>query len=135
MCHLFERGEVLGRVSGTAKDVLQRSVLEQREDEGIMGKKLGNALIIYGVLNFLVVLFIPGVMNGVVVGAFAWMIIMIVLGSWQRGKARAQESRDKQTQLLEQMSRQQEQQKQTLNDAINKALDQRQQRRTGEFNN
>lgn len=125
----------MGRVSGTAKDVLQRSVLEQREDEGIMGKKLGNALIIYGVLNFLVVLFIPGVMNGVVVGAFAWMIIMIVLGSWQRGKARAQESRDKQTQLLEQMSRQQEQQKQTLNDAINKALDQRQQRRTGEFNN
>jgi len=100
-----------------------------------MGRKLGNALIIYGVLNFVVCLFIPGVMNGVVVGAFIWMIIMIALGSWQRGKARAQESRDKQTQLLQDMSRQQEQQKQTLNDAINKALDQRQQRRTGEFNN
>jgi hypothetical protein len=53
-----------------------------------MGKKLGNALIIYGILNFLfsLVLGIPIL----IIGALIWMIIMIAIGNWQRSKARAE---------------------------------------------
>jgi len=100
-----------------------------------MGKKLGNALIIYGVLNFVASWFVP-LGPGVIAGAFIWMIIMILVGNWQRGKARAEASRDKQTQLLEEMKSQQEQQ-QKRTDVINRILDdhQQQQRRTREFNN
>jgi type III secretory pathway component EscV len=67
-----------------------------------MGKKLGNALIIYGILNFLfsLVLGIPIL----IIGALIWMIIMIAIGNWQRSKARAEKARDKQTELLKRVA-------------------------------
>lgn len=65
-----------------------------------MGKKFGNALIIYGIINFLVS-FAFG--NGIIIGALIWMIILRAPGNWQRSKARAEESRDKQTELLRRM--------------------------------
>ena len=67
-----------------------------------MGKKLGNALIIYGILNFLfsLVLGIPIL----IIGALIWMIIMIALGNSQRSKARAEKARDKQTELLKRVA-------------------------------
>jgi type III secretory pathway component EscV len=67
-----------------------------------MGKKLGNALIIYGILNFLfsLVLGIPIL----IIGALIWMIIMIAIGNWQRSKARAEKAGDKQTELLKRVA-------------------------------
>jgi cytochrome oxidase assembly protein ShyY1 len=67
-----------------------------------MGKKLGNALIIYGIINFIASFALGSAI--IVVGALIWMIILIALGNWQRGKARAEEARDKQTELLKQMA-------------------------------
>jgi cytochrome oxidase assembly protein ShyY1 len=66
-----------------------------------MGKKLGNALIIYGIINFLVSFAFGNAI--IIIGALIWMIILIALGNWQRSKARAEESRDKQTELLQRM--------------------------------
>lgn len=67
-----------------------------------MGKKLGNALIIYGILNFLFSFAFGNAI--IVIGALIWMIIMIALGNWQRSKARAEAARDKQTALLKQIA-------------------------------
>jgi hypothetical protein len=66
-----------------------------------MGRKLGNALIIYGIINLLVSFAFGSAI--IIIGALIWMIILIALGNWQRGKARAEESRDKQTELLRRM--------------------------------
>ncbi|MGB7955715.1 MAG: hypothetical protein WCF23_17215 [Candidatus Nitrosopolaris sp.] len=66
-----------------------------------MGKKLGNALIIYGILNFLVSFAFGPI---IIIAALVWMIIMIALGNWQRSKGRSEEVRDKQTELLKQMA-------------------------------
>ena len=67
-----------------------------------MGKKLGNALIIYGILNFLFSL-VLGILI-LIIGALIWMIIMIAIGNWQRSKARAEKARDKQTELLKRVA-------------------------------
>jgi hypothetical protein len=66
-----------------------------------LGKKLGNALIIYGILNFLVSFAFGNVFY--VLGALVWMIIMIALGNWQRSKARSEKTRDEQTEFLRRM--------------------------------
>jgi FtsZ-interacting cell division protein ZipA len=67
-----------------------------------MGKKLGNALIIYGILNFLfsLVLGIPIL----IIAALVWMIILIALGNWQRSKGRSEAVRDIQTELLKRVA-------------------------------
>ena len=67
------------------------------------GKKLGNALIIYGILNFLIS-FAFGIPY-IVIGALIWMIILIALGNWQRSKARSEKTRDEQTELLRRIER------------------------------
>jgi preprotein translocase subunit SecG len=67
-----------------------------------MGKKLGNALIIYGIINFLVSFAFGNAI--IIIAALVWMIIMIALGNWQRSKGRSEEVRDKQTELLKQMA-------------------------------
>lgn len=66
-----------------------------------MGKKLGNALIIYGIINFLVSFAFGPI---IIIAALVWMIILIALGNWQRSKGRSEEVRDKQTELLKQMA-------------------------------
>jgi hypothetical protein len=91
-----------------------------------MGRKLGNLLIIYGILNFLASFLFGSVY--IVIGAFLWMMLMIGLGSWQRGKAKSQEARERQTQALETMAYRNDNdkvQKEALADAINKILDER----------
>lgn len=58
-----------------------------------MGRRLGNALIIYGVLNFLAS-FASG--NSIIIlGALAQMIILIFLGNWQRSAVRVEKVTDK----------------------------------------
>ena len=49
-----------------------------------MGRRLGNALIIYGIINWFFCLFL-GVAG--LIGGTIWLIILIVLGKWQRDKA------------------------------------------------
>jgi preprotein translocase subunit SecG len=66
-----------------------------------MGKKLGNALIIYGIINFLVSFAFGPI---IIIAALVWMIIMIALGNWQRSKARSETVRDRQTELLGRMA-------------------------------
>jgi preprotein translocase subunit SecG len=66
-----------------------------------MGKKLGNALIIYGIINFLVSFAFGPI---IIIAALVWMIIMIALGNWQRSKARSEATRDRQTELLSRMA-------------------------------
>ena len=77
-----------------------------------MGKKLGNALIIYGIINFLVSFAFGPI---IIVAALVWMIIMIALGNWQRSKGRSEAVRDKQTELLKRMADMQEEEKRKRN--------------------
>jgi hypothetical protein len=60
-----------------------------------MGKKLGNALIIYGVLNFFASFALGNPI--IVLGALIWMIILIFLGTWQRSKRKIEKDSDKPT--------------------------------------
>ena len=53
-----------------------------------MGRKLGNALIIYGVVNFLASFALGNPI--IVLGALVWMIILIFLGNWQQSKTRVE---------------------------------------------
>ena len=62
-----------------------------------MGRKLGNALIIYGVVNFLASFALGNPI--IVLGALVWMIILIFLGNWQRSKTRVEKATDKHTGL------------------------------------
>lgn len=57
-----------------------------------MGKKLGKALIIYGVVNFIGCLFFGPV---VAIAGFVWMLVFIGLGKWQIGKAKDRERQDR----------------------------------------
>jgi len=56
-----------------------------------MGKKLGAAFIIYGILNIIgsVVLLVFMPIAGL--AGIAWSIIFIVIGSWMRGNAKRNE--------------------------------------------
>jgi biopolymer transport protein ExbB/TolQ len=55
-----------------------------------MGRKLGNALIVYGIINLIASLFLLGYpllgISGIV-----WSIIIMALGKWQRDKAKTNE--------------------------------------------
>lgn len=95
-----------------------------------MGRKLGNFLIIYGVVNFFCCLIVTATSGALIwtFGGLIWMVILILLGNWQRGKARAEEARDDQTRLLRKISKKQQfagLDKQLLSDAINDVLNER----------
>jgi len=49
-----------------------------------MGRKLGNALIVYGVVNFIACWFLPGIIFPI--GGGVWLVILVLLGRWQRNK-------------------------------------------------
>lgn len=73
-----------------------------------MGKKLGAAFIIYGILNLIgsvVFLFMLPIVG---LAGIVWSIIFIGIGAWMRRRAEAQEFRDintaKQTAALERMA-------------------------------
>jgi len=73
-----------------------------------MGKKLGAAFIIYGIINILgsvVLLFVLPIIG---LAGIVWSIIIIAIGAWMRRRAEAQEFRDaeahRQTELLEKMA-------------------------------
>lgn len=53
-----------------------------------MGRKLGNALIIYGIINAFVCLFLGPF---IAIGGLIWLVIFIALGKWQRDKDKHKE--------------------------------------------
>ena len=61
-----------------------------------MGKKLGAAFIIYGMLNMIASIAFLFAMPIVGLAGIVWSIIIIAIGAWMRNKAKAQEHRDKQ---------------------------------------
>ncbi|PWU79026.1 MAG: hypothetical protein DLM72_19465 [Candidatus Nitrosopolaris wilkensis] len=76
-----------------------------------MGKKLGAAFIIYGIINLIAsiaFLFTNNVIVIVGLAGIIWSVILIAIGKWMRRRATAQEFRDsqtiKQTDALERMA-------------------------------
>lgn len=55
-----------------------------------MGRRLGNALIVYGIINLIASLFLL-VYPLFGISGIVWSIIIIALGKWQRDKAKTNE--------------------------------------------
>jgi len=59
-----------------------------------MGKKLGAAFIIYGILNMIASVVLLVYMPFVGISGIVWSIILIAVGSWMRSSAKRNEQRD-----------------------------------------
>ena len=101
-----------------------------------MGRKLGNALIIYGVINAFICLFLG---PAIAIGGIIWLIILVALGKWQRDKAqnerlqKLEEQRETVNVNLTNQIANQQQDRLTydaLANAVNKILDEREKSKT-----
>jgi len=59
-----------------------------------MGKKLGAAFIIYGILNMVAAIVLLAFMPLVGIGGIVWSVVIIALGKWMRSSAKRNEERD-----------------------------------------
>lgn len=98
-----------------------------------MGRRLGNALIIYGAINAFICLFLG---PAIAIGGLIWLVILIALGKWQRDKAKNNERlarieaqqlqrRDVNLNLTNQIANQSKLSEDDLADKVNKILDER----------
>lgn len=56
-----------------------------------MGKKLGAAFIIYGIINLIASVVLLAFIPPIGIGGIVWSIVFIAVGSWMRGNAKRNE--------------------------------------------